>query len=161
MNSVNSQSRNKLSLRHFYSFIQLCRYFNLFYAVLLLQMLIFLLTLVFILLTIGFAQEIQGVKTSLPYLASTLAFYLATDPLFVDLFTKCPLLTKIELFECRETTYGRLGLKIIAIFLASAINIALLVITIPLKTCNDAMLHNIASADNSEIFKFYVLTSKA
>ena len=52
---------------------------NIFYKNLLFfQFLMFLLTLVFILLTILFTQELQGVKTTLPYLFATSVYYLTT-----------------------------------------------------------------------------------
>ena len=86
------------------------------------------MTVVFIVLTIGFAQELQGVTTTMPYLASTLSFYLVTDALFIELFTKWSWLSKIEMFECREPIYGRLILKVTASLLAFALHIALLVI---------------------------------
>ena len=91
------------------------------------QLLIFFLTVVFIVLTIAFTQEVQGVKTTLPYIASTFAFYLTTDALFIELFSQWPILSKIEKFECREALYGRLCLKIAASIMAAAIQITLLV----------------------------------
>ena len=83
--------------------------------------------MVFILLTIIFAQEVQGVHTSIPYLTCTFIFYLIQDDLFIELFTKWPLLTKIEKFECREALYGKLSLKIAAVILALAAHTSLLV----------------------------------
>jgi len=93
------------------------------------KLLIFFLTVVFIVLTIAFTQEVQGVKTTLPYIASTFAFYLTTDALFIELFSQWPILSKIEKFECREALYGRLCLKIAASIMAAAIQITLLVYT--------------------------------
>ena len=87
----------------------------------------FLLTLVFILLTILFTQELQGVKTTLPYLLATSFYYLTTEPLFIEAFTKWSVLSKIDMFECREAIYGRLCLKVVASVLAFIIQIALLV----------------------------------
>ena len=83
--------------------------------------------MVFILLTLIFAQEVQGVKTSIPYLISTFAFYLTQDDLFIDIFIKSPWLSKIEQFECREALYGKLTLKIVAIVMAAVANISMLV----------------------------------
>ena len=91
------------------------------------QFLIFFLTMVFLLLTIVLAQEVQGVHTSIPYLCCTFIFYLIQDDLFIELFTKWPLLTKIEKFECREALYGKLGLKIAAVILSLAAHTSLLV----------------------------------
>ena len=91
------------------------------------QFLIFFLTMVFILLTLIFAQEVQGVQTSMPYLISTFAFYLTQDDLFIDLFIKSPWLSKIEQFECREALYGKLTLKIVAIVMAAVANFSMLV----------------------------------
>ena len=91
------------------------------------QFLIFFLTMVFILLTLIFAQEVQGVQTSMPYLISTFAFYLTQDDLFIDIFIKSPWLSKIEQFECREALYGKLTLKIVAIVMAAVANISMLV----------------------------------
>ena len=74
-----------------------------------------------------FAQEVQGVHTSIPYLCCTFIFYLIQDDLFIELFTKWPLLTKIEKFECREALYGKLSLKIAAVILSLAAHTSLLV----------------------------------
>lgn len=93
------------------------------------KFLIFFLTMVFILLTIIFAQEVQGVHTSIPYLSCTFIFYLIQDDLFIELFTKWPLLTKIEKFECREALYGKLSLKIAAVILSLAAHTSLLIVT--------------------------------
>ena len=54
---------------HFLQYVSLYFFF---------QLLMFLLTLVFILLTILFTQELQGVKTTLPYLLATSVYYLTT-----------------------------------------------------------------------------------
>ena len=91
------------------------------------QFLIFFLTMVFILLTIIFAKEVQGVQTSLPYLLCTFCFYLIQDELFIEIFTKWSFLSKIEKFECREALYGKLVLKIIAIIMATTAHLAVLV----------------------------------
>ena len=95
----------------------------------------FLLTIVFIVLTIVFTQELQGVKTTLPYLTTTAIYYLTTEPLFIEAFTKWSILSKIDMFECREAIYGRLCLKIIASILAFIIHVALLV---SMFVCNSA-----------------------
>ncbi len=94
---------------------------------------IFLLTLVFIILTIAFVQEVQGVHLTLPYLTATLVFYLSTDPVFVELFTRLPLLSKIERFECRESIYGKLCLKILASILGLTIHASLWIKTKRMK----------------------------
>ena len=86
---------------------------------------IFLLTVVFIVLTIAFAQEVEGVKTTWAFLASTAAFYLTTDAIFIELFSQWPILSKIEKFECREALYGRLCLKIASTLMAAAIQLTL------------------------------------
>ena len=88
---------------------------------------IFLLTVVFMVLTIAFAQEVEGVKTTWAFLASTAAFYLTTDAIFIELFSQWPILSKIEKFECREALYGRLCLKIASTLMAAAIQLTLLV----------------------------------
>lgn len=93
------------------------------------KLLMFLLTLVFILLTILFTQELQGVKTTFPYLLATSVYYLTTEPLFIEAFTKWSVLSKIDMFECREAIYGRLCLKVVASVLAFIIQIALLIMT--------------------------------
>lgn len=48
------------------------------------QFLIFALTAVFILLTIGFAQEVEGVQTSWPYLTSTFLYYITSEKIVCD-----------------------------------------------------------------------------
>ncbi len=95
---------------------------------------IFLLTAVFILLTIGFAQEVQDVHTSISYITATAVFYLTTDPLFIDFFTRWGLLYKIEKFECREQIYGKLGLKLAGLVLAIFVHLAVLVRKVLFKT---------------------------
>jgi hypothetical protein len=42
------------------------------------------LTAVFILLTIGFAQEVEGVQTSWPYLTSTFLYYITSEKIVCD-----------------------------------------------------------------------------
>ena len=54
-------------------------------------------------------------------------YYLTTEPLFIEAFTKWSVLSKIDMFECREAIYGRLCLKVVASVLAFIIQIALLV----------------------------------
>ena len=93
------------------------------------KFLILLLTTVFIFLTIGFAQEVQGVKTTLSYLGATSAYYMMNDALFIDLFTKWPLLSRIGQFECREAIYGRLCLKVASLLLSCAVHLSLLLVT--------------------------------
>jgi hypothetical protein len=46
--------------------------------------LIFALTAVFMLLTIGFAQEVEGVQTSWPYLSATFLFYLTNEKIVCE-----------------------------------------------------------------------------
>ena len=114
----------EIQMRYFGMIFKHC---DLFEDAFLFQLLIFFLTVVFIVLTVAFTQEVQGVKTTLPYIASTFAFYLTTDALFIELFSQWPILSKIEKFECREALYGRLCLKIAASIMAAAIQITLLV----------------------------------
>ena len=61
-------------------------------------------------------------------------YYLTTEPLFIEAFTKWSVLSKIDMFECREAIYGRLCLKVVASVLAFIIQIALLV------TCDKSFL---------------------
>lgn len=93
------------------------------------KLLIFVLTAVFIVLTVAFAQEVQGVRTSGPYLLATVAFYLTTDKLFAQEFVQLPLFHRFEQFECREQLFGRIVLKIGAAILAIIAHTTLLVVT--------------------------------
>ena len=110
----------------------------------------FLLTIVFIVLTIVFTQELQGVKTTLPYLTTTAIYYLTTEPLFIEAFTKWSILSKIDMFECREAIYGRLCLKIIASILAFIIHVALLVSMFVCKRANFSVVM-VGSKQNSKV----------
>ena len=60
----------------FYVWVKKCHFLKIYFTFF--QLLMFLLTLVFILLTILFTQELQGVKTTLPYLLATSVYYLTT-----------------------------------------------------------------------------------
>ena len=83
----------------------------------------------FILLTVGFAQEVEGVHTSWPYLAATFLFYLTSEKIVCDdLAERLPVLRLFKSAECREKLFGNLLLKVAAVLMASAVNVACVVV---------------------------------
>ena len=94
------------------------------------QFLIFALTAVFILLTVGFAQEVEGVNTSWPYLSVTFLYYMTSEKIICDdVIEHIPFVKYFKAAECREKLFGNLGLKLVALVLACVVNIGCLVRT--------------------------------
>jgi hypothetical protein len=70
---------------------------------------------------------VEGVHTSWPYLSATFFYYLTNEQIVCqDLAEHMPGIRYFRASECREKLFGNLILKIVALVLASAVNVGCL-----------------------------------